>query len=115
MSRQPEDVGLVDVLQQCEPARHVPVERRVADRQLGLVAGRDHEPAELVGERHQQHAADARLDVLLGEVGLAPLEARCQRGDECLDHRLDPDLAEVAAEVLGEAPCVGARRLGRIP
>ena len=39
--REPEDVRLVDVLEQREAAGHVAVERRVADRELRLVAGRD--------------------------------------------------------------------------
>ena len=76
---EPEHVRLVDVLEQREAAGHVAVERRVADRELGLVPGRDDEPAELVRERHQQHAADARLEVLLGEVGLAARERGRER------------------------------------
>ena len=99
---EPEHVRLVDVLQQREPAGEVAVERRVADRELRLVAGRDHEPAELVRERHQQRPADPRLQVLLGQVGLAPRERRRQRGAERLDDRLDRDLAEVDPERLGQ-------------
>src|SRR5207248_11013986 len=59
---------LGDVLDDGEPAREVAVERGVADRHLRLVAGGEHQPAELVGQRHQEVAPDARLDVLRGEV-----------------------------------------------
>ena len=44
-----------------------------------MLPGRDDEPAELVRERHQQHAADTRLEVLLGQVGLAAGEGVGQR------------------------------------
>ena len=65
---EPVDQGLGNVLEHGEAARHVAVERGVADRRLALVAGGEHQPAELVGERHQQVAADAGLDVLLGDA-----------------------------------------------
>ena len=71
---EPVDQRLGHVLDHREAAGAVAVERRVADRHLGLVAGRQHEPAELVRQRHQQVAADAGLEVLLGEVGLAACE-----------------------------------------
>src|SRR5919202_999812 len=73
--REPEDVRLENVLQQREAAGHVAVQGRVADGELGLVARRDDEPAEFVRERHQQHAADARLEVLLGEIAPVAREA----------------------------------------
>ena len=57
-----------------EAAGHVAVERAVADRQLRLVAGRQQQRAALVRQRHQQVAADARLDVLFGDVA-----RRCRR------------------------------------
>ncbi len=60
------DERLRHVLDDREAAGEVAVEGGVADRHLRLVAGGEHEPAELVGERHQQVAADARLQVLLG-------------------------------------------------
>ena len=63
-SRERVDLGLVHVFQHRVAAAHVAVERGVADRHLRLVAGRDEQLAELVRERHQQHAADARLQIL---------------------------------------------------
>ena len=68
------DERLGHVLDDGEAAGGVPVERRVADGVLGLVAGRQHQPAELVRQRHQQVAADAGPEVLLGEVRVAALE-----------------------------------------
>ena len=62
-----------------EPAGHVAVQRAVADRQLRLVAGRQQQRAALVRQRHQQVAADARLDVLLGDVARRAGERRAQR------------------------------------
>ena len=64
------DEELRDVGDDGEAAGGVAVERRVADGELGLVAGREHEPAAVgVGERHQQRAADPGLEVLVGEAG----------------------------------------------
>ena len=105
---QAEHVRLEHVLDQREAAGEVAVQRRVADRQLRLVPGRDHEPAELVRERHQQRAADPRLEVLLGEVGLAAGERRREHVGERLDDGLDRQLAEVDAERLGEQLRVAA-------
>src|SRR5438552_933620 len=64
------DERLRYVLDRGEAAGHVAVQRGVADGELALVAGREHERAELVGHRHEQVAADARLEVLLGDVVL---------------------------------------------
>ena len=94
-ARQRVDLGLVHILQHRIAAAHVAVQRRVADRHLGLVAGGDQQVAELVGEAHQQQAAHARLQVLLGDVALQPREQRRQRrlrpGDGRLDvHRVQP-------------------------
>src|SRR3546814_3674266 len=73
---------LVQVLDRRVTAAHVAVDRRVADRVLALVAGSQHQPAELVAQRHQQRAAGARLQVLLGGVWLAALERIGQRSEE---------------------------------
>ena len=51
-----------------QAAVHVAVQRAVAHRHLGLVPGGQQQRAVLVGKRHQQVAADARLDVLLGHI-----------------------------------------------
>ena len=67
-SCEPVDIRLEDVLQEREATDHVPVERRVADRELRLVPGRDDEPAVGVRQRHEEHAADTRLQVLGGEA-----------------------------------------------
>ena len=69
---QPVDGGLVHVLDDGEAAGRVAVERGVPDRHLALVPGGQHQPAELVRQRHQQHPPDAALQVLLGQVGSRP-------------------------------------------
>ena len=112
--RKAKDVGLEDVFDQREAARHVAVQRRVADRELGLVARRNHQPPELVRQRHQQHAADPRLQVLLGQIGLPPLERLGEDARECLDDGLDPDLAEIAVQPFREPARVLTCRLRRV-
>ena len=49
-----------------KPPAMSPYRVRVADRHLRLVAGGEHDRAELVRQRHQQRAAHPRLQVLLG-------------------------------------------------
>ena len=51
-----------------EAAAHVAVDRAVADGQFALVAGGEKQVAELIRERHQDHAAQTRLHVFLGRV-----------------------------------------------
>ena len=103
------------VLDDGEAARGVAVEGGVADGQLALVAGGEHEPApELVRERHQERAADAGLQVLLGEVLGQSLEARPQHLDEGEEGRFDGDRAQLDAGGVAEGVGVGLRALGRV-
>ena len=67
------------VLDRREAADRVAVDRRVADRELALVAGGEHEVALGVGQRHQRRAAHPRLDVLLGEPGQRQRRRRTRR------------------------------------
>ena len=62
------------ILDGCEAARHVAVQGGIAHRHLALVAGGEQHLAGLVGDAHEQHAAAARLNVLLRGVGRAPGE-----------------------------------------
>ena len=64
------DARLDQIADHRQRAHHVAVERAIAHGHLRLVAGGEHQGAELVRERHQQRAANARLDVLLGDVFL---------------------------------------------
>ena len=75
VARQIVDHRLGHVADHRQAAAHVAVERAVADGELALVAGGEQQVVVLVGERHQDGAADAGLDVLLGDVGLASREA----------------------------------------
>ena len=96
--RQPIDLRLVEVLTPDVAAAHVAVERGVADRHLRLVAGRHQHRAELVGDRHQEGAAHARLHVLFGDVARPAGEQRRER------------LFEAHAPPSRSAPCRAACR-----
>ena len=62
------DHRLVHVAEEGQAAAHVAVERAVADRQLRLVAGREHHRAGAVRPGHEDVAPDARLHVLVRRV-----------------------------------------------
>ena len=112
------DERLGHVLDRREPAGHVAVQRRVAHRVLGLVPGGQHDRAELVRDRHQQVAAHARLQVLLGHALLrcrrTPRRARTGSASKArLDRdRVDPD-PEALRAVLGVLDALGRRVRGR--
>src|SRR5690606_1020530 len=53
---------------QGETACHIAIKRRITNSHLTLVAGSQHNTAELVRERHQQHPAYASLQVFLSGV-----------------------------------------------
>ena len=99
--------ALQHVLQHREAARHVAVEGGVAHAHLALVPGRQHEPSELVGEGHQQVAADARLQVLFRHVrggvrergGEGPVVGAREVGDRHLE-QLDPQAGRQLPGVL---------------
>ena len=81
------DRGLGHVADDRQPAAHVAVERAVADGQLALVAGGQQQAAELVRQGHQDLAADAGLDVLLGDVrraGPRSAVASCSSKTACI-------------------------------
>ena len=67
-ARQREDRRLVGVLEHRIAARHVAVERGIADAHLALVAGGQQHLAARVAERHQRDHAQPRLDVLGGDA-----------------------------------------------
>ena len=97
-ARQRIDLHLVEVLDRVEPAIHVAVERRIADAHLALVAGRDDHRAELVGDRHQDRAARAALQVLLGDPFIRPVEHVGERAQEAVDRCMDGHDVIAAAE-----------------
>ena len=101
-SRQTEDFGLVEVLDRVEAAVHVAVERGIADRHFRFVAGRHHHQAELVGDRHQDHAARAGLEIFLGDVARPALEHRRDRLLQAQHRTLDRQDVVVHAERLGD-------------
>ena len=98
-------------------AGHITVKGGVAGGELALVAGRQHDPAELVRQRHDDVAANARLDVLLSRA----LPATVQVGERPLEHRqvggvgrLDRHDEEAHAEVVGQVLRVFDAALGRV-
>src|SRR5437588_803296 len=96
------DLGLGDVLQHRETARHVAVQRAVPRGQLGLVSSAEHQPAEFVGEAHQDVTPDAGLDILLGDSRLGAVVGLLEHLLEGSVGRVDRDLEELDAEVLGD-------------
>jgi len=101
---------LVHVLEQAESARHVSIEGAVTHRQLALVPCGEHQPSELVGKRHQVVPADAGLEILLGDVGVAPGERRLQHALVRLEDIADRKQVEAHAERAGERFGVFLRR-----
>ena len=88
-ARQLEDCGLEQVLDDRKSAGHVAIERAVTGGHLTLVAGGQHDRAELVGQRHEKHTAYAGLDVFFGGVFGPALELSSQRSLEGLKLRRD--------------------------
>ena len=107
--------GLGQIADGGEPSRHVAVERAEPGGQLALVSRRQQQGARLVRERHQQHPADARLEVFLGHVRLAAGEERRQGGQVRLEDRLDGDGVEPHSEPLRERLRVFVAHRRRIP
>ena len=111
MTRQPVDVGLDHVSDHGEAAHEIAVERRVANRELALVARGQYDAALEVSDRHEQRASDPRLDVLLREpVALARAEESRELLQEVLVDRLDRNRvradAQPANQLLGIAHAV---------
>ena len=67
----PVNEGLGHVLDDGKPARRIPVKRRIADRELAFIARRKDQPAELVGQPHENDPPQPALDVLFGQTGSA--------------------------------------------
>ena len=93
VARQAIHQHLAAVLDRREAAVHVAIQRGVAHRHLALVAGGQQHAAGLVGDRHQQQAAAAGLDVFFGGVRLAAGELLCKGLQRRGEHALDGDLA----------------------
>ena len=96
------DQCLGHVLDHGEPARRVPVERGVAGGHLALVPRGQHDPSLGVRDRHQQHAAEARLQVLVGEAERLAAEHGGQHGREGDVGLLYRHHLEVDAQSLGD-------------
>ncbi|ETC87142.1 hypothetical protein XHC_3373 [Xanthomonas hortorum pv. carotae str. M081] len=103
---QAEHLGLVQVLERGIAAAHVAVDGGVTHRVLALVAGGQQQPAELVGQRHQDHPAAARLQVFFGHIRLGAFEHRAECGEQAFERRLDRNGfqldAQRAALLLGQ-------------
>ena len=111
----PVDQRLRQVADHRQPTRHVAVEGAVPDGELALVPGGEEQRAGLVGDRHEDLAADAGLDVLLGEVAGGVTEGLRERGQVGGVHRLDEHLAKGDAQPLGQDARVLAGVIGAVP
>ena len=71
---------------------------------VALIAGGEYQPAELIRERHQQIAADSRLQVLFGHVrfgaGERPSERRAVGCHQIFNWQLDQRDAEIVRKPL---------------
>ena len=103
---------LGDVLEHGETAGHVAVKGAVAGGDLRLVAGREHDVAELVRQCVQDHAANPRLQVLLRDPGPRPFEGAGQDLLERPMGRFDGEVEQLDPEGLRHQPGV-LEALGR--
>lgn len=102
VSRELPDASLGEVCDGRERAAHVAVEGTVTDRELRLVACGEQEGVVVVCVGHQEDAADAGLEVLLGDaVGLV-LKGGAEGVAEGDEGGLDGDGVGLDAEVLRE-------------
>jgi predicted transcriptional regulator len=96
------DARLDQIADDRQSANHVAVKRAVAHRHLGLVAGGEHQGAKFVGERHQERAANARLNVFLGDVFLHAGKSGIESLGELREERFDGDGFKANAEIGGQ-------------
>src|SRR5690606_8914219 len=113
--RQPIDEELRHVADHGKPAGHVSVERAVAGGELALVAGRKEHRAALVRKRHEEEAANASLEILLGDVLREAREDRRERLERRLERLLDGDVEKLDPEGARERFGVVDASLRRVP
>ncbi len=107
-------LGLHHVADHGERADHVAVERAVAGRHLAFVAGREHKRVPLVGQRHKQRAANARLEVFLGEIAGGAVEQGAERVVELPEHGRDRHKLKADAQVARKRAAVLNRAGGGV-
>ncbi len=99
------DSGLGNVGDDGKSPRHVPVKGAIADRQLGFIARGQQERSELVGERHQNVAANPRLDVFFRHIARCVAKCGVERMQVAFENRRNRnDLkfdSQVACQSLG--------------
>ncbi len=101
------DHGFWDVGDDGKAAAHVAVEGAVADGDFRFVAGGEKHVTEFVGEGHEDAAAEACLDVFLGEAFGGVGEEGSEGGFHAFVGGFDGDGVELDAEALGEEGGVG--------
>ena len=113
------DQRLGDVLDHREPTCGVPVEGGVARGHLALVPCGQHDPSSGIGKRHQDDAAQAGLEVLVGQAErLAPEHGgeHGREGDVRLlnghDREIDPESRRQGGGVVVRCVTRIARRHG---
>ena len=89
VARQPVDVDLGQVADHRDAAAHIAVERRVAERDLGLVAARNQQRAGVVRLGHHQQAADARVQVLARQAARDRVRVLLERALDLVVDRRD--------------------------
>ena len=68
--------GFVNILEHSIRADHIAVQRAVAGCQFGFIARIEYQRAVFIRYRHENHAANTRLQVFLGHIGWFAIEHR---------------------------------------
>ena len=87
-----------------ESAGSIAVERTVAHAVLAFIPSGKHQPAELIGYRHQEIRPDTRLQILLGYIGFGPFERGSQRLNVIVEYSLDRYFYQFHFQVDGFSP-----------
>ncbi len=105
------------ICQDGEPARHVAIQRAVADGQFAFVACRQCQPAVAVAANHHQGTADAGLQVLVCQSR----RLRCQIGPGNRGrfvrgmNGVDGDDFEIDTQCCGQLPCIRDAVFAAVP
>ena len=103
---EPEDRGLVEVSDDCQPSVHIAIQGAVAHGQFRLVAGGQQQLPLLVGHSHQQRPADAGLQVLGGDSLRPVRQSGAQTAVERLHQSADRQGVMAQFQALGQGRCV---------
>src|SRR5579883_232921 len=108
------DNGLEDILDHCEAASHVAIERTVAHGHLGFVTCGQDKWAKPVRNGHNDIATNARLEVFRGQAGIFLADGRNHCPQRSTEDLFNWNGQALDAQVLGQFPRVCFATFGRI-